>query len=321
MGETRRVASVSVDLDPIDCYYRIHALGAPPAELGDVILRRSVPRYLEVFARHGVRATFFVVGSDLAGAGATAEAARALVREIVAAGPEVGNHSFSHPYEMARLDADRVRDEVGRAHEEIAAAAGIAPVGFRAPGYDISATMLDELARRSYLYDSSIFPAPGYYAAKALVMAGLRLAGHKSGAVMTNPRALAAPPRPYRPASSAPWRRGQSPLVELPIAVTPFLRVPAIGTSLLLAPAPIRRGILDAMRGRRFFNFELHGIDLCDADLDGFPPALVARQPDLRATLAAKQRALEEALDKIRTDFEFAPLKEVAAEAQRGAWD
>jgi peptidoglycan-N-acetylglucosamine deacetylase len=314
----KKHCSVSVDLDPIACYYRIHALGTWPVALTDVILRRTVPRYLEIFARHKVQATFFVVGSDLAAPGPAAQAAKRLVRDMVAAGHEVANHSFTHPYDMARLGRARVAEEITRSHEEIASAAGAAPIGFRAPGYDLSPIMLDELAARSYLYDSSIFPAPGYYALKAGVMAGLRLLGKKSGAVMTNPRALLAPADPYRPASKAPWRRGQSPLVELPIAVTPGLRVPAIGTSLVVAPTPLRAMALDAMRRRPFFNLEMHGIDLCDADLDGIPSELVARQPDLRASLVHKQRALEATLDRLAPDYDFVPLREVAQQAQRG---
>src|SRR5262249_38606504 len=155
----------------------------------------------------------------------------------------------------------------------------------RAPGYDVSAEMLEIVAGLGYVYDSSIFPAPGYYVAKAAVMAGLRLVGRRSGAVMTDPRALLAPADPYRPSPRAPWRRGQATVIELPIAVTPGLRLPAIGTNLLLFPTPLRAAWLERMRGRSFFNLELHGIDLVDADLDGIPTELVARQPDLRAPL------------------------------------
>jgi len=61
-----RICSVSVDLDALGCYYRIHALpGAPPEPARYAILRRCLPRFAELFARHGVRATFFVVGADL----------------------------------------------------------------------------------------------------------------------------------------------------------------------------------------------------------------------------------------------------------------
>ncbi len=309
----QRVCSVSVDLDPLSCYYTIHALGDPDAALRDIILRRGLPRFAEIFARRGIRATLFVVGSDLDGHGP----GRALLKEMAQAGHELGNHSLTHPYEMARLSRVRVDDEVGRAHDRIAEVAGAAPVGFRAPGYDLSPTMIDAILARGYRYDSSVFPAPGYYGLKALVMGAMAITRRKSGAVMGNPWLQLAPTEPYRPDPEAPWRRGQSPLVELPITVTPLLRIPAIGTSVLLAPTALRARLLESLRTRPFFNFELHGIDLLDADEDGIPGELVARQPDLRAPLTQKRRALEATLDRLSQDFRFAPLREVAAEVQR----
>jgi hypothetical protein len=106
-------------------------------------------------------------------------------------------------------------------------------------------------------------------------------------------------------------------VVELPVAVTPFFRVPAIGTNLLLFPTALRSALLERMRARPLFNFELHGIDLCDADEDGIPVELVAHQPDLRASLATKRRALEATLDRLAAEYTFVPLREVAKEVQR----
>jgi peptidoglycan/xylan/chitin deacetylase (PgdA/CDA1 family) len=313
----RRTISVSVDLDPLACYFRIHALGRHPAALTDVVLRHSVPRYLEVLGARGIRATFFVVGADLEAGAPGAVEARALVRALAEAGHELGNHSLSHPYDLARLTPEAIDEEIRAAHELVSEHAGARVVGFRAPGYDVSGPMLASIASLGYLYDSSIFPAPGYYAAKALVMAGLRLAGRKSGAVLTDPMALVAPADPYRPDPVRPWRRGQATVVELPIAVTPFLRLPAIGTNLLLFPRWLRDLWLDRMRGRPHFNLELHGIDLCDAEEDGLPPALIARQPDLRVPLAKKRRAFEELLDRLAGEGRFVPLAEAAREVQR----
>lgn len=315
----RPACSISIDVDSIECYYRIHALGPPPAELADVILRRCVPRFAELLARRGLRATFFLVGRDLdpASGGRAARAARVQIGELVRAGHEIGNHSYSHPYELARLSRTAVAEEIEHAHELLSEAAGAPVRGFRAPGYDLSADMLAELARLGYRYDSSIFPAPGYYLAKAAVMGLMALGRRQTGAVLTNPRALLAPADPYRPDLTAPWRRGSASLVELPIAVTPRTRVPVIGTSVLLAPDWLRARWLGAMRGRPFFNFELHGIDLADADADGIPGQLVARQPDLRAPLARKLRALEATLDRLALDFDIVPLGEVAARVQR----
>ncbi len=319
-GNAEPLVAVSVDLDPIPCYYRIHALGAAPVELRDIVLRRAVPRLAELFARHHIKPTWFVVGEDLdAGAvgAAAAGAARALLAERHTAGDELGNHSHTHPYDLARRSPAEVALEIGGCDQRLRAITGRPIGGFRAPGYDLSPVMLAELARRGYGYDSSIYPAPGYYAAKAAVMAGLRVLGRPSGAVMTDPRALMAPTDPYRPAMAAPWRRGQAPLVELPIAVTPWTRLPAIGTTLILAPPWLRDRALAAMRPRPLFNLELHGIDLIDAVLDGIPGELVARQPDLRMPLDAKRAALDAILAALVAERRPVTLREAAAWAQR----
>lgn len=316
-----RLCSISIDLDPIPCYYRIHGLGTPPHELRSLIMRRCVPRYAEILARHGIFATFFAVAEDIDTEilGGDARASRARVRELVGAGHEIGNHSYSHPYDLARLTAERIAGEIGRAHELLSDAAGKAITGFRAPGYDVSVGILEELGRRGYKYDSSIFPAPGYYALKAAAMGAMAALRRPSGAVLTDPKALAAPADPYRPSPAAPWRHGQSTLVELPVAVTPRSRTPVIGTSLLIAPNWLRARLLRAVRGRTFFNFELHGIDLADAEEDGIPGELVDRQPDLRVPLARKRRALDATLDRLRLDYTFETLDQVASRAQRDA--
>jgi peptidoglycan/xylan/chitin deacetylase (PgdA/CDA1 family) len=309
-----RYCSVSIDLDPIACYYRIHALGPAPRELDHVVLERGLPRFVELLAAAGIRATFFVVGSEVD----AAPALRAALAALAAAGHELANHSFRHPYDMARFDAAAVADEIGECDRVLREITGTAPAGFRAPGYDVSPAMMSELARRGYRYDSSVFPAPAYYAAKAVVMAGLAAAGRPSGAVMTNPRALVAPTQPYWPAMTAPWRRGQGPVIELPVAVTPGLRVPAIGTSMLVAPDAVRARVVKAMRRAPFWNFELHGIDLCDADEDGIPGELVRRQPDLRIPVGRKRAVLGELLAAIGAGgARFVPLREAAEWAHR----
>ena len=81
----------------------------------------------------------------------------------------------------------------------------------------------------------------------------------------------------------------------------------------------MRRHLIAAATRAPFFNLELHGIDLADADADEIPPALVARQPDLRRPLAHKLAALDETLSAARSaGSRFARLDEVAAEVIKG---
>jgi peptidoglycan-N-acetylglucosamine deacetylase len=304
-GPAERVVSVSVDLDAIGCYYRIHGLaGEPPAAARAAVLRRCLPRFVELFARHGVQATFFVVGADLE----DDPEARAALRALAAEGHELANHTQNHPYDFVRLGHAGMAAEIDRAHAAIAELAA-APVGFRAPGYGITSDVVDLLLARGYRYDSSVFPSPPYYAAKALVMAAMRVTGRRSGSLLGSPRAPFAPRAPYTVDGSSPFRPGGAAIIELPIAVTPIARLHVIGTSLILAPPWLRRRLLAACLRAPFFNLELHGIDLCDAAGDGVPSALVARQPDLRRSLAHKLAALDDTLRLARVSGAvFRPL-------------
>jgi peptidoglycan-N-acetylglucosamine deacetylase len=306
------LVSVSVDLDAIECYFRIYALpGTPPEGSRFAVLRRCLPRFAELFARHDVRATFFVVGRDLE----QDSEGRARLAELSRDGHELANHSYTHPYHLVRLPRAEMGVEIDRAHQAVAGCSGSAPVGFRAPGYATSATLVELLCERGYRYDSSAFPAVPYYLTKAAVMGMLRLTGRRSGSLLDSPRVLLAPREPYRPRAGAPYRPGQPgdalPILELPMSVTRGLRLPVYGTALVIAPEWLRRRLVAAALAAPFFNLELHGIDLADADGDEIPAALTARQRDLRVPLARKLEALDATLRQARgAGARFCTLRE-----------
>ncbi len=304
------LVSVSVDLDAIACYHRIHALAdAPSGEAKFAILRRALPRLGELFAAHGISATFFAVGQDLE----EDREGGAVLAELARAGHEIASHTYSHPYDLVRLGREGMAAELDRAHATIAETCVCPPVGFRAPGYEITAELIELLVERGYHYDSSTFPAIPYYLAKAAVMTAIRIAGRKSGSILGSPKVLAAPRLPYRPAAGAPYRRGQLPIVELPVTVTPVTRLHVIGTTIVLAPEWLRRRMVASALGTPHFNLELHGIDLADAATDGLSAALVARQPDLRVSLARKRAALDATLAQARAaGATFVTLAEAA---------
>ncbi|MEU8515138.1 polysaccharide deacetylase family protein [Kitasatospora sp. NPDC048722] len=82
-------------------------------------------RVLEILDRYGVRATFFCVGHH-------AVALPDEVRRIAAAGHEVGNHSWSHPF-LADLTVNQLREQLDRTAEAVARVTGTAPTRFRPP--------------------------------------------------------------------------------------------------------------------------------------------------------------------------------------------
>src|SRR6185312_2807 len=149
-GMPQRQVAVSVDLDAVACYYRIHALGEPPTgPARQAVLRRCLPRFADLFGRHDLRATFFVVGADLE---QDAEG-RALLADLARAGHELANHSHTHRYDFARLPRAAMAEEIDRAHAAVGDCAGAAPIGFRAPGYAINGEALELLRARGYRYD------------------------------------------------------------------------------------------------------------------------------------------------------------------------
>jgi len=91
------------------------------------------PRYtaqvLAILRRYGVTATFFMIGENV-------EKYPDVLRQVLAEGHHVGNHTWSHPDLGKRSDA-QVRTEIERTSEIIAAAGRVRPPRlFRAPyGY------------------------------------------------------------------------------------------------------------------------------------------------------------------------------------------
>jgi len=124
---------------------------------------RVVPntiRVLELLARHGAHATFFVLGW-------VAERQPDLVRRIAAAGHEVASHGQDHR-RVTHQSPDEFRASVRRSKRVLEDVSGDEVVGFRAPSFSIvpgREWALDILLEEGYRYDSSLFPIrrPGGY--------------------------------------------------------------------------------------------------------------------------------------------------------------
>jgi peptidoglycan/xylan/chitin deacetylase (PgdA/CDA1 family) len=331
-----RLAAVSIDLDEIPNYYAIHGLavpepsgaavhGRPASELPgaasaprasaasalSAVYDTALPRIADFAAAHGIPVTLFAIGRDLE----RPESAASL-RALSDAGHAVENHSYGHRYDLSRLDRAAVIDEVVRGADAIARAIGRRPAGFRAPGYTVSDALFDALEEAGVAFDSSVFPCPPYYAAKALAMGAQRAKGRGSAAILDTPRVLAAPRRPYRP--GRPWyRRGDRRFVELPIQVTPGLRLPVIGTSVALAGAAGARWLARACAGEALVNLELHGMDFLDRS-DGLE-ALAPYQPELRVPLGRRLEALGAFVEETaRHGARLVRLEEAANEVRLG---
>lgn len=117
--------------------------------------RTGVPRLLRRLDRTGSRATFFVPGY-------TAERWPDAVRAIRDAGHEIAHHGYMH--EGSR-GADVAEEEARllRGLEALEAVAGVRPVGYRAPNWELSYELPALLAKHGFRYDSGLMDADHPY--------------------------------------------------------------------------------------------------------------------------------------------------------------
>jgi peptidoglycan/xylan/chitin deacetylase (PgdA/CDA1 family) len=149
-----------------------------------------------LLVENNVRATFFVTAM-------MAQDHTAILREIASAGHEIASHGFSH-IPLSSVSQSLLKQEVTASARTLEAAAGRKVRGFRAPYCLIDIAAFDQLEKAGYLYDSSIVPTwvPGRY------------------------RRCSYPTSPYRPSRTDLGIRGDSSVIEIPLSVYPYFRLP-----------------------------------------------------------------------------------------------
>jgi len=148
------VNAMTVDVED---YFHVSAFDGIVSRAGwdafDSRVSRNTDRLLEIFARAGVRSTFFVLGW-------VAERYPSLIRRIAEQGHEVASHGYNHQL-LYMLTPKQFREDVRSAKAAIENAAGRAVLGYRAPSYSViesSMWAIDVLIEEGHAYDSSIFP-------------------------------------------------------------------------------------------------------------------------------------------------------------------
>ena len=309
-SDDERYACVTVDLDTLRCYRDIHGLEhAVVGHQGDPTYTVGLRRILDFFAEMGIASTLFVIGRDTSVA-----AHHELLGEAHEAGHELGNHTYSHHYDLRARSRSEQQAELARGEGAIASVIGEPPVGFRAPGYNIDAGLLELCRSRRYEYDSSIFPCPPYYLAKGAIMAWQRLRGRPSRSMQTPFANNFAPTTPYRPDRDHVWRAdptSEMPL-EVPMCLVPGLRLPVIGTSLHLLGTSGFDAVYPLLRRRytSILNLEFHAIDFIDETDVSDGERLAEHQPDLAVPWQEKRRLYTDVLNRIREDYLFSTLND-----------
>lgn len=110
-------------------------------------------RLLDLYAKHNVKATFFILGW-------VAERYPALIKRIVREGHELASHGYDH-VRVIHQKPDEFRQDVIKTKNILEDISGIEVKGYRAASYSIKKDnlwALEVLAETGHLYSSSIYP-------------------------------------------------------------------------------------------------------------------------------------------------------------------
>jgi peptidoglycan/xylan/chitin deacetylase (PgdA/CDA1 family) len=304
---------ISIDMDNYRDYQSLVDRGGDGRDLP--FYSDAVPRFLDALDRVGARATFFMIGRD-----ADRPENRAAVREIVERGHEVGNHSFSHPYNFRHLPRAQKEKEIREGEDAIADVIGERPEGFRTPSADVDLETLAILRERDYLYDSSVIPSPVMiWTFKLYGKLFVQHSEYNLGLFWS----VIAPPWPYFP-SPRKLHRPLDPgavepphLVEIPFSTLPLIRVPFYATLFrMFSPGVFDWAVRMHGRKRPTLHMLFHLIDLFDLKGTSLEDAL-ARTPGLGVPIDRRRAFVAHAFECMTAQGEGVALREVAREHLR----
>ena len=108
---------------------------------------------LDQFREHGVKATFFILGW-------VAERFPELVKQIDEEGHEVASHGYGHQL-IYEIGPQKFKEDICQSKSILEDITGKRVLGYRAPSYSVTSESLwalDILIEENFAYDSSIFP-------------------------------------------------------------------------------------------------------------------------------------------------------------------
>ncbi len=254
-------ACLQVDLDGLWTYRRYGKKRSGETaciETADPVFTQGVPLFLELFHKYGVKATFFAAGCD-----ARNRKHAGILRQIAEQGHEIASHSQTHPRSFSFLGREEIRAQIKESRHILEDVCQTKISGFRAPAFSINAKVLNLLEEERFLYDASLIPS--FLNPLFLKIAHSLMSGRLNRDDMGSFKAGLACRGPYLPDRRRILKKGDMSLVEVPIGVLPFLRLPMHSSYVyLLGEWLFDLGLALYKRGNTPFCYLFHGIDLID---------------------------------------------------------
>jgi len=302
-------SAISCDVDTLASIYKGYGLRRPGGYTY-AEFRMGLENFCRFLEPFGIKATLFMVGEDFLQAQNIP-----YIKAVVAEGHEIANHTHTHAQGFRLLSPAEKEAEVAGMEEICEQVTGKRPVGFRAPGWNISNDALPILKRRGYLYDSSVFPSLLNPFLKFLHWRSMSGRSGGDRTTLGHLRYMLAPTQPYRTADNSLGRYGNDSFIEFPVTVTPVLRLPFFATFLLETGLELFKVCYQMLRALGWpIQYQFHLSDFVDyshPELEDQVPkgngVYVPRA--LRTPLKTKQELFGRALDTIASDYTFTTLE------------
>jgi peptidoglycan/xylan/chitin deacetylase (PgdA/CDA1 family) len=217
---------------------------------GEYVLKQGMPRLLDLYEKHNVKATFFYTGY-------IAKLYPEVVKMAFNKGHEIGSHGLTHRSEKAfdLLTYEQQLDHLKKSKDIIENITGQEIISFRAPAARVNNNIVKALDETGFKIDSSV--------------ASQRLDMFMSFGSLKKLNWLTAPRLPYFTDQNNVFKKGNGPILEIPISAFVF---PYIGTFMRISP-PLNRLTrnllyLETKLNHRPFNFLTHPNEFIDEELE-----------------------------------------------------
>jgi peptidoglycan/xylan/chitin deacetylase (PgdA/CDA1 family) len=303
--------AISIDTDSLDLIY--YAFKNKRLSENDVTYKKILPKYLEFFKQRRIEATFFIIGSHI-----KTSYHKSMLRKIVDEGHELANHTFNHYLNFSKLSKDEKEEEILKCENIIEETVGIKPVGFRAPGWDIDSETMKILEKHKYIYDSSVYPT--YFNMVSLAYLFIMNKGITHTKSIGSIKNTFAPLKPYHPNLNKIHTKGKSKIIELPINVTPFLRIPFFGTLLFASKSKtLFNYSLNMIRLSKMpLNYELHTVELYDKNNDNIDNDIrKIRHPCIYTPLTKKKELYNYVFQKFNKYYKMSTLRNLVNSSKK----
>jgi peptidoglycan-N-acetylglucosamine deacetylase len=307
MAKTKLLASISLDLDNLWSYMKIH--GDEGWEKYPSYFNVFIPHVLDLLDELELKITFFIVGKD-----AEIEENRKFLRMITERGHEVGNHSYNHESWLKSYSYEKIELEVIAAERAIVNVTYQKPVGFRGPGFSWSYDLFNVLKTHGYLYDASTLPtflgplARKYYFMKSNLSKEEKNARHELfGKFNDGFKKL----KPYYINLNDEIK-----LIEIPVTTIPIFKLPfhqsylvyISNISNLLMKLYLEFAIFMCRITKTPLSFLIHPLDLIGADLISD----LSFFPGMNVKSEFKLRVFKYTINRLKKSYCLKPMSEVA---------